>query len=67
MESNQEPIPPEVKERGQKMALEIVKDVDRSMRLEGQGIPWEDSLKQAKKLAEDLIRERDPRVWGPKP
>lgn len=65
MESNQEPIPPEVKERARKMALELVKDVDRTMRLEGQGIPWKDSLKQAEKLAEKLIRDKDPRVWDP--
>lgn len=65
MESNQEPIPPEVKERARKMTLEVVKDVDRTMRLEGQGIPWEDSMKQAEKLAERLIRDKDLRVWGP--
>ena len=59
------PIPREVKERAQKMALELIKSVDHSMKLEGQGIPWEDSLKQAEKLAEKLIQDKDPRVWEP--
>jgi len=61
----EESVPQDVKNRADKLALELVKEVDHTMRLEGQGIPWEVSKKQAEELAKKLIRDKDPRVWEP--
>lgn len=52
-----------VEKRALKLAMKLVKDVDKTMKLEAQGIPSEASRKQAEELAMDMIRNGDSRIW----
>lgn len=54
-----------VEKRAKKLAAKLVKDVDKTMKLEAQGIPSEASKKQAEELAMELIRNGDFRIWEP--
>jgi predicted DNA-binding mobile mystery protein A len=54
-----------VEKRAKKLANRLVKDVDKTMKLEAQGISSEASRKQAEELAMELIRNGDSRIWEP--
>ncbi len=54
-----------VEKRAKKLAFKLVKDVDRSMKLEAQGVSDDASNQQAEELAQDLIRNGDARIWQP--
>jgi len=54
-----------VEKRARKLAAQLVKDVNKTMNLEAQGISKDTSKKQEEELAMELIRNGDPRIWEP--
>jgi len=54
-----------VEKRAMNLAIKLVKEVDKTMKLEAQGISSEASRKQAKELAMELTRNGDSRIWEP--
>ena len=52
-----------VETRAKKFAAKLLKTVDQTMKLEAQGVPFENFKQQVEELAMELIRNGDPRIW----
>lgn len=52
-----------VENRARVLAVHLVKTVDQTMHLEAQGLSPEASQKKVEELAQELIRDGDPRIW----
>ena len=52
-----------VEKRAHRVADQLSRSVDQTMKLESQGLSPELSKRQADNLAEDLLRNGDPRLW----
>ena len=52
-----------VEKRARKLAEQLVKTVDQTMKLEAQGVSPEAAQRQVEELAMELARNTDPRLW----